>query len=180
MFGSEPSHSAKIALENFKKNNKDLNLNYYPKLIGMSPYSPISGYEFLYKENKNKIEITNSLIKHIDDFALKNNILSCNFLYVNEDWGKHLKSLGYQEWINTSSEWKNNGEKTFDDFLSRFNSNQRKNIKKERKSILKQKDLIQTTGIGISKAKNIKWRWYLKNSRSVSKRLKGDRTPKFK
>ena len=44
---------------------------------------------------------------------------------------------------------------------------------------LEEKDLIQTTRIGISKAKNIKWRWYLKNSRSVSKRLKGDRTPKF-
>ena len=45
---------------------------------------------------------------------------------------------------------------------------------------IEQKDLIQTTRIGISRAKNIKWRWYLKNSRSVSKRLKGDRTPKFK
>ena len=49
----------------------------------------------------------------------------------------------------------------------------------QRNSILEKKDLIQTTRIGISKAKNIKWRWYLKNSRSVSKRLKGDRTPKF-
>ena len=38
-----------------------------------------------------------------------------------------------------------------------------------RDSILEQKDIIQTTRIGISKAKNIKWRWYLKNSRSVSK-----------
>ena len=46
--------------------------------------------------------------------------------------------------------------------------------------ILERKDLIQATRIGISKAKNIKWRWYLKNSRSVSKRIKGDRTPKFK
>jgi len=46
-------------------------------------------------------------------------------------------------------------------------------------AILEEKDLIQTTRIGISKAKKIKWRWYLKNSRSVSKRLKGDRTPKF-
>ena len=45
---------------------------------------------------------------------------------------------------------------------------------------LEQKDLIQTTRIGISKAKNIKWRWYLKNSRSVSKRLKGDKTPNLK
>ena len=49
----------------------------------------------------------------------------------------------------------------------------------QRNSTLEEKDLIQTTRIGISKAKNIKWRWYLKNSRSVSKRLKGDRTPKF-
>ena len=50
----------------------------------------------------------------------------------------------------------------------------------QRDSTLDKKDLIQTTRIGISKAKNIKWRWYLKNSRSVSRRLKGDRTPKFK
>ena len=50
----------------------------------------------------------------------------------------------------------------------------------QREFIIEDKDLIQTTRIGISKAKNIKWRWYLKSSRSVSKRLKGDRTPKFK
>ena len=45
---------------------------------------------------------------------------------------------------------------------------------------LDKKDLIQTTRIGISKAKNIKWRWYLKRSRSISKREKGDRNPKLK
>ena len=50
----------------------------------------------------------------------------------------------------------------------------------QKESSLEQKDLIQTTRIGISKAKNIKWRWYLKNSRSVSKRVKGDKTPNFK
>ena len=49
----------------------------------------------------------------------------------------------------------------------------------QRSSVIEKKDLIQTTRIGISKAKNIKWRWYLKKSRSVSKRVKGDRTPKF-
>ena len=41
-------------------------------------------------------------------------------------------------------------------------------------------DLIQTKRIGISKAKNIKWRWYLKRSRSISKREKGDRNPYLK
>ena len=47
-------------------------------------------------------------------------------------------------------------------------------------SYLVKKDLIQTTRIGISKAKNIKWRWYLKRSRSISKRKKGDRNPNLK
>ena len=45
---------------------------------------------------------------------------------------------------------------------------------------IEKKDLIQTTRIGISKAKNIKWRWYLKRSRSISKREKGDKNPKIK
>ena len=50
----------------------------------------------------------------------------------------------------------------------------------KRESNLDKKDLIQTTRIGISKAKNIKWRWYLKGSRSISKREKGDRNPNLK
>ena len=37
--------------------------------------------------------------------------------------------------------------------------------------------IIQTTRIGISKAKDLPWRWYLQNSRSVSKRAKNDRVP---
>ena len=45
---------------------------------------------------------------------------------------------------------------------------------------VEKKDLIQTTRVGITKAKNINWRWYLKSSRSISKREKGDRTPNLK
>ena len=40
-------------------------------------------------------------------------------------------------------------------------------------------DLIQTTRIGISQAKNLKWRWYMKNSNSISKRAIEDKNPKF-
>ena len=50
----------------------------------------------------------------------------------------------------------------------------------EPKLNLRKKDLIQTTRIGISKAKNLRWRWYLQRSRSVSKRERGDKTPKLK
>ena len=41
-------------------------------------------------------------------------------------------------------------------------------------------NLVQTTRIGISKAKDLQWRWYLKSSRSISKRAKGDKMPALK
>ena len=46
-------------------------------------------------------------------------------------------------------------------------------------SNINNEDLVQTTRIGISKAVDLKWRWYLKKSRSVSKRAKGDKIPKL-
>ena len=138
LFLKNHSYGEFIFDQSFARLAQELNLNYYPKLIGMSPYSPVNGYQFLYKKNEDKKELTNLLINHIESFAITNKILSCNFLYIDESWGNHLKCLGYHKWLNSSSEWRSNGEKTFDDFLCRFNSNQRKNIKKERKSITKQ------------------------------------------
>ena len=152
LFLKNHSYGEFIFDQSFARLAQDLNLNYYPKLIGMSPYSPIEGYQFIYKKNTNKLEITNILVKNIEEFALRNNILSCNFLYVNKAWGQLLKNLGYSNWINISSEWENIKERNFEDFLSRFNSNQRKNIKKERKSISKEKLRIETfTGERINK-----------------------------
>ena len=47
----------------------------------------------------------------------------------------------------------------------------------ERASGINMQKIVQTTRIGISKAKNLTWRWYLQSSRSVSKRSTGDKCP---
>ncbi|KGG16831.1 MULTISPECIES: GNAT family N-acetyltransferase [unclassified Prochlorococcus] len=112
-----------------------LGLKYYPKLIGMSPLSPIEGYRFFIADDKDKKEITKIIMENIDKFAEKNGILSCNFLYVDQRWMEYGEVAEWSCWINTQTEWKSIGEKSFDDYLARFNSNQRRNIKRERKSI---------------------------------------------
>ena len=42
---------------------------------------------------------------------------------------------------------------------------------------ISKKELVQTNRVGITKAINLKWRWYLRQSRSISKREKGDKNP---
>ncbi len=116
---------------------QDMGLKYYPKLIGMSPLSPIEGYRFLFSEGANESEITAILISEIDNFAIKNGILSCNFLYVNPKWMVIAESQNCAKWINQQSVLNLDDEKSFSDFLKKFNSNQRRNIKRERESIKK-------------------------------------------
>ncbi len=42
---------------------------------------------------------------------------------------------------------------------------------------LNSQKIVNSTRIGISKAKELRWRWYLQSSRSVSKRAQGDKLP---
>ncbi len=114
----------------------ELGLNYYPKLIGMSPLSPVEGYRFFIAFEEEEETITKIIMEAIDSFAKANGILSCNFLYVDPDWCMGAEKLGCRKWINQNSLWLSNGQKNFSDYLDRFNSNQRRNIKRERKSIL--------------------------------------------
>ena len=62
--------------------------------------------------------------------------------------------------------------------LKIFDNNHLK-ITKSLNTINKDK-IVQTNRVGITKAVNLKWRWYLRQSRSISKREKGDRNPPLK
>ena len=123
--------------QSFARLAGDLGLRYYPKLIGMSPVSPIQGYRFHVHPKEDDQELTAVMLRLIDEFAARNEILSCNFLYVDPSWKPLAEAAGCAAWVNQQSLWSADGQTDFSDYLAGFNANQRRNIKRERKAVQK-------------------------------------------
>lgn len=112
-----------------------LGLRYYPKLLGMSPVSPVQGYRFHVAPGEEEAPLTALMFRLIEDFCRKNGILSCNLLSVDPAWLPMAAAAGWARWLNQRSEWTNPGFANFDDYLAGFNANQRRNIKRERRAV---------------------------------------------
>jgi predicted N-acyltransferase len=112
-----------------------LGIRYYPKLLGMSPFTPAEGYRFLMAPGEDEDEITELMVGTIDHFCIRNRISGCNFLYADPEWQSVMERHGFTRWLHHSYVWSNQGFQTFDDYLGAFNANQRRNIKRERKAV---------------------------------------------
>ncbi|RMH73506.1 MAG: N-acetyltransferase [Cyanobacteria bacterium J007] len=114
-----------------------LGIDYYPKLLGMSPVTPATGYRFLIAPGEDEEHLTGVMVNAIDRFCDRHQISCCNFLYVDPDWRPTLEKFGFTPWLHHSYIWQNHGFSSFDDYLQAFNANQRRNIKRERKAVRK-------------------------------------------
>jgi predicted N-acyltransferase len=114
-----------------------LNISYYPKLVGMSPFTPMVGYRFLTVTGENEEILTRYMVNEIEQFCRQYQISGCSFLFVDPRWRRLMIKCGFISWLHQSFTWQNAAYQSFDDYLAVFNSNQRHNIKRERRSIAK-------------------------------------------
>ncbi|MGA1623974.1 MAG: GNAT family N-acetyltransferase [Synechocystis sp.] len=114
-----------------------LGIHYYPKLLGMSPFTPAEGYRFLIDPEEGEAAITQLMVQEIDRFCQTNQLSGCNFLFVDRQWQHQMEQLGFTGWLHHSYIWQNQTFQDFGDYLQRFNANQRRNIKRERKAVEK-------------------------------------------
>ncbi|MEG4286110.1 GNAT family N-acetyltransferase [Microcoleus sp. A006_D1] len=130
-----------------------LGVQYYPKLMGMTPFTPAEGYRFLIAPGEDEDELTGVMVSAIDHFCDRHNISGCNFLYVDPAWRQRMENHGFSTWLHHSYIWQNQGYQNFDGYLGAFNANQRRNIKRERKAVDKAGLLLKTlTGDEIPQA----------------------------
>jgi predicted N-acyltransferase len=112
-----------------------LGIEYYPKLLGMTPFTPAEGYRFLMAPGEDEFTLTEIMVSQIDHFCDRNGLSGCNYLFVDPQWRKTMENYGFTSWLHHSYIWQNQGFSGFDDYLKMFNANQRRNIKRERKSV---------------------------------------------
>jgi hypothetical protein len=114
---------------------RQVGMKYYPKLIGMSPATPSTAYRFLVRRDYDDAAVTSAMLSHIEEFCRENNIQTMAFNYADPDWRPTVEDYGFYTWKHQSYQWLNPGFKDFEDYLSVFRKNQRKNIRKERRSV---------------------------------------------
>ncbi|PSB41089.1 GNAT family N-acetyltransferase [filamentous cyanobacterium Phorm 6] len=130
-----------------------LGVQYYPKLMGMTPFTPTEGYRFLIADGEDEDELTGIMVSAIDHFCDRHNISGCNFLYVDPVWRDRMEQHGFSAWLHHSYIWQNQSYQNFDNYLGAFNANQRRNIKRERKAVETAGLLVKTlTGDEIPQA----------------------------
>lgn len=114
---------------------QQLGVRYYPKMIGMSPATPVVGYRFLVAPGEDEALLTEVMLAQVEQLCRKNSISGCGFNFVDPAWKDLVEGLGYTAWRHQSYAWVNEGFSSFDDYLARFDKNQRRNIKRERASV---------------------------------------------
>jgi predicted N-acyltransferase len=115
-----------------------LKIPYYPKMVGMSPATPVSGYRFLVAAGEDEQTLNAAMVRAIDGLCRQNNMAGLSFNYVDPDWLKGMEELGFIAWKHQSYVWENPGFQSFDEYLWSFDKNQRRNIRRERKKLSEQ------------------------------------------
>ncbi len=118
-------------------------LDYYPKLVTAIPYTPATGERFLFNnalvaDQSERQLLRETLCQVIEQFCSEQNLSSWHILFARKEI---LDSLGRRDIMLRSDvqfHWHNDGYRSFDDFLAQLSSRKRKNLKKERRSIVEQ------------------------------------------
>jgi predicted N-acyltransferase len=109
-------------------------LNYYPKLVSASPYTPATGPKLLAPADAAG-EIRPLLIDATQHLAERLGVSSLHWLFTLPEENATLESRALLRRVGCQFHWSNAGYADFDAFLATLTSGKRKNIRKERRKV---------------------------------------------
>ncbi|MFO0559226.1 MAG: GNAT family N-acetyltransferase [Polyangiales bacterium] len=119
-------------------------IEYYPKLVVAVPFTPATGRRLLRPSGvsvERSAKLAATAIRHV---VSSQKLSSAHVLFPHESECDALEREGLARREGVQFHWHNDGYRSFDDFLGRFQSKRRTALKRERAQVAKDKLAIET------------------------------------
>ncbi len=108
-----------------------LRIPYYPKLIVAVPFTPATGPRLLARDGEDMRELVGALAAGLARLAKRLSVSSAHVLFPSEEQASAFEEAGMAHRVGLQFHWRNLGYATLDDYLSRFNSKRRHQLRRE-------------------------------------------------
>ena len=129
MYGKDNSHGEYVYDYAWADLAGQLNIPYYPKLVGTVPATPSGYYRCFTTDRKAELAVQEVFSGDLFNTLGIKGIAGVSFLFADASFGSVLE--GFVPWENQSFIWINRGYRDFQDYIADFKKNQRRNIRRE-------------------------------------------------
>jgi predicted N-acyltransferase len=110
-------------------------LDYYPKLLSMTPFTPAPGARLLVAPGLDAEVVRRKLAVAMTDFARRHALSSAHALFTREEERRALTDSDFLWRKDCQFHWHNRGYTSFDDFMASFRAEKRKKALRERRRV---------------------------------------------
>lgn len=125
---------------------------YYPKLQGAVPFTPVPGRRFLARPGPREAETELLLARASMAVADRVGASSVHVTFLTEGEWRRIGETGFLQRTGQQFHWRNEGYQTFDDFLGTLSSRKRKQLRRERAEAQAEVEIFAVTGREITEA----------------------------
>lgn len=141
---------------------QQLGVRYYPKLLVGVPLSPLTARRFLAAPGEDEAKVRATLLAAALEYAQETDCSSVHVLFPPEAEADELEAAGLFRRSTMQYHWRNPGYRDWADFLSRFDSKRRNQLKRERGAAATQGITLRTVRSAELDASHahLAWRFY--------------------
>jgi uncharacterized protein len=119
---------------------------YYPKLILAVPFTPATGGRLLLAPGEDRVVITRAIGEGIRQWAKDIGVSGAHVLFPPEDEARAWEKAGFATRYGVQYHWRRQGAETFEDYVCRFPSKRRNQLRRESSQPAKDGVVLQTLG----------------------------------
>jgi predicted N-acyltransferase len=119
-------------------------IRYYPKLLAGIPFTPVAGSRFLVAAGQDRALWTPRIAAALREICLAGELSGVHVNFCHEQETRLLAGSDFMLRVGIQYHWRNAGYRCFEDYLARFRSKRRNQIRRERRALAEQRIELET------------------------------------